>query len=170
VDYFIDYLVEYKPFPKELEKEILSIIKDKKVINGGVIVAPVKEFKILCKNINDFISNKKVYGPDQVILNYTCYLEGFVHLNPVFNYVINNNKGFKIKSGKFFDKNNELIYIVHNAGGNKLFRSVKNFGYGSQYNQFSWITYFLSRTFIRLKLMLIPKYFLKVKNKLFSKK
>jgi hypothetical protein len=161
---FIDYLIEHKPFSKKMEEEIIFTIKDKKTINGGFIIAPYDQFIELCVFMNKLIKNKKIYGPDQIVLNYFLYKRGFLPLNQSFNYVINNNKGFKIKKGVFFDENDKIIPVVHNAGGYGLFRSIKNFGYGPDYNQFSKITYVILRIFTKLKLYKIPKYFIKLKN------
>jgi hypothetical protein len=165
---FLEYLLEFDPFPKDLEKEIVKTLKNKKIINGGLIVAPSNKFKHLCENMNKWIKNKNIYGPDQVILNYTLYHEGFVPLSSSLNYVVHNNAEFKLKNGIFFDEYGEKIFVVHNTGRYNWIRAIKNFGHGPNYNQFSWMKYFLLRLFVRLKLFNVPKYLLIIKKRLES--
>lgn len=166
---FIEYLLAQDSFPPKIKKNIINILKGKKIINGGVVFAPYSKLKKLCNNMISWINNKDIYGPDQVILNYTLYKEGFIPLNTNLNYVVENNSGFKIRKGVFFDKNNETIFVVHNSGSYDILRAVKNFGYGPDYNKMSWTTYILFRLFIKLKLFNIPKYFILFK-KIFIKK
>ena len=98
------------------------------------------------KNILD----KSLFGPDQVLLNFILYKEGFIQLNNDYNYIptISNDK-FKIKNGFFYNNKNKKISIVHNAGHKNVFRPIKNFGYGKNYNQLDPRTYYTLRTFYR---------------------
>jgi lipopolysaccharide biosynthesis glycosyltransferase len=138
----IEYTLLQSPFPNQIENEIKEILKNKKMINGGLVIGPRKKFEKLCLFMNKYITNKDIFGPDQVILNYILYKEGFVNLGREYNYVITTAKDkFKIKNGIFYDKNNQIIPIVHNAGGNKIFRPIKKFGHGSEYNKLSKIIY-----------------------------
>ncbi len=166
---FIEYLIEQKPFNKDLEEKIIKTLKNKKIINGGLIIGPQKEFRELCGLMIKNIKNTQLYGPDQVILNYYLYKTGFVSLDSKFNYVIMNNEGLKVKEGVFYDKNNEEISVVHNAGGIDFLRAVRNFGYGQEYNQFSIMRYKIFRFLVKADLLKLPRLFLKFKNKLFTK-
>jgi hypothetical protein len=163
---FVDYLFARHPFYQEFEEDIYKTLKDKKMINGGFIIGPYEKFNKLCGNMSKLIKNKNLYGPDQVILNYTLYKTGFVELDSSLNYVINNNTGFKVRNGVFLDKNNQIIFVVHNAGGFKFLRSVKNFGHGPGYNIINWPIYFLIRISIKLNIFSIPACFFSLKKKI----
>lgn len=163
---FLDYLMELKPFRDDVSDDIGRLLKGKKIVNGGLIVAPYAKFIKLCSNINILIKNKSVYGPDQVVLNYTVYKSKFSSLDPDLNYVINNNDGLRVVGGEFYHESGEKVSVVHNAGGTAFLRSIDNFGYGKDYNKFNSIKYNLIRAFIKSGLFVIPKYVARIKNAL----
>ena len=142
----LEYTLINKLFIEKIEKDIKKVLKNKKMINGGMIISPNNKFKELCKNMDRFIAKKDSFGPDQIIVNYTLYKNGFHQLDKKYNYVIGSlNEKFIIKEGKFYKKNKELIPIVHNAGRYAFLRPIKNFGYGRNNNKFSYISYYTLR-------------------------
>ncbi len=153
----LEYTLLQKPFLEEITEDIKITLRNKKMINGGLVLADVKNFQKLCEYMMKYIINKKIFGPDQIILNYVLYKNGFVNLGRNFNYVLTTVKDkFKIKNGVFFMKNGDVISVVHNAGGNRIFRPIKNFGYGPEYNNFNHLTYYLLRIFYRLNFVSKP--------------
>jgi hypothetical protein len=149
-DNMIEYALLHNSFPSSVAKDISFVLKNKKPINGGLILGPYEKIKKLCSNMNELILNKAIYGPDQVILNYTLYKEGFKELDSTYNYTIFNLKLlFYIKNGVFFE-NKKKIAIVHNSGGTDSVRIIKNFGYGPQYNRVKWLSYYAFKIFYKL--------------------
>jgi len=137
--------------------EIKRTIKNKKGINGGVIIAPREKFMRFCKMCNDLIIDKSKYGPDQLILNYLLYKEGFARLPRTYNYFLYAvDDVFEIKDGKFYDGTNNLVYIVHNSGTNSFMRAIKNFGYGIGFNKVKYIRYYLVRIFLKISNWIYP--------------
>jgi len=144
-----DNIVYYKwllfgTFRSNIKKIIWKVIKNKPMINAGVIFAPSKKFIILCNKMNELIANKNFFGPDQVIVNYFLYQEKTKFLDKKYNFMINVfYEGFKIIDKIFYKKNGEKIAIVHNSGQTKLFRPIKNFGYKNKSSKLKPIIYFL---------------------------
>ena len=58
---------------------------------------------------------------------------------------------FFIKEGIFYFKNKKIVSIVHNTGGYKFFRPIKNFGYGKEYNQLKKTVFHTLRFLARIK-------------------
>lgn len=138
-------------FSKENESKIVEMIRNKKMINAGVLVGPYEKFRHLCHECDELLIDKSQFGPDQVAINYILYRNGFVSLHPKYNFIVTTtNHSFFIKKGVFFMGNHEKVAIVHNAGGNPLLRPIVNFGYGPKYNRVKIVTYTVSRIFTRL--------------------
>lgn len=133
-------------FDNELKKNIWKVIKNKPVINAGVIFAPHKKFINLCLYMKKLVSNNN-FGSDQIILNYYLYKNQFILLDEKYNFMIAmSSKGVIIKKGVFYKKNGEKAVIVHNAGQIDQNRSIKNFGYGRKFNQIKHLLYGLKKT------------------------
>jgi hypothetical protein len=167
---YVYYTIMLKSYPKELEKDIARVVIGKRLV-GGFMLAPAKKFKKLCLDILKIVRNKNAYGPDQIALNYLFYKEGFFPLPQKYNFVIPANVGnFKIGNGVFLDKSGKIIPVIHNAGGgsSKMFRVIRNFGFGKNYNQFNYFAYFLVRLYAKLTFIIIPIF--KLINKLSSGK
>lgn len=82
------------------------------------------------------IKSKAKFGPDQFIVNYVLYGDGFKELDNRYNFVIPTaDDKITIKDGIFYTKNGEKISVVHNAGNLSFWRLVHNFGYGAQFNK-----------------------------------
>lgn len=138
-------------FKKEKGKEMHSFLIDKPILNAGFILGPSNKFIQVCKKMNDLITNKKAYGPDQVALNYILHKTGVKLIDRKYNFMITTAKeGFDIKDGIFYLKTGEKIAVVHNAGHNRFLRPIGNFGYGTNFNQLHFYTYHLRRLFFRL--------------------
>jgi len=149
-DNMIHYTILNGAFKTEMAKKIESVLNGKKPINGGLIIGPRKKIIELCCNINNFVLNKNMYGPDQVIMNYTLYKDDFKELDRKFNYTLFGSKiTFSIKKGVFFE-GGEKIPIVHNSGGKQFFRIVTNFGYGPECNKMKWVSYYSFRAFYKV--------------------
>jgi len=152
----IEYTLVQKPFPKEIEEEIEKTLINKKMVNGGLVIAPYEKFIELCKTMNKLIKNKHIFGPDQVVLNYTLYKEGFKNLDKKYNYTITTHGKFKIKKGIFYDHKKNIIPIVHNSGNFSFFRPIKNFGYGENYNKLKLFPYLSLRAAYSLNFIVNP--------------
>jgi len=140
-DPFMKQILRRNLFSKHLKKEIIQILNNKKSLNAGFIVAPTDKFILLCKFIEDNLINKKVFGPDQFLVNIYFYRHGFFEIGSDYNFIITIfNRKFKIKNGMFLS-NGKIIPIVHNAGD--FFRCIKNFGYGKGHNKVKPVHYFI---------------------------
>jgi hypothetical protein len=118
-------------FSKENVKKIKRMIKGKKMINMGILVAPYGLFKLLCDEFNN-LNKFKIWMADQMAVNYIFYKHGFKQLDEKYNFVIGSTKSdFFIKGGVFYKNNGEKINVVHHTGNsNVIFRRIENFGYG----------------------------------------
>ena len=138
---FFEWFI-FDNFEKKIKAKIWKIVKDKTVINAGVIFAPAKKFIVLCNLMEKLIRNKEAFGPDQIILNYYVYQNKFKFLDEKYNFMMSTAKeGFHIKKGVFYKKNGEKIVIVHNAGAMDFFRPVEDFGYGKKFNKLRHLIY-----------------------------
>ncbi len=134
-----------------IKPQIRKYIKNQKMINAGVIFAPRNKFMKLCSACNMYVQDKNKFGPDQIIVNYLLYKEGFVKLNKEYNFVVYaSGNSFKIKKGIFYNENNEKISIVHNTGGSPYMRAIKNFGYGERFNKIRFIRFYFFRGIIKV--------------------
>jgi len=145
------------PIKSEISRSIIKELKNKKVLNAGVIIAPRKKLISLCYFITENISKPDLFGPDQVLVNYYLYKHGFYEIDRKYNFIFSTavNK-FKIKAGVFLDENNIPIPIVHNAGGKERWRPIKNFGYGENYNKLKFFTYYWLRFAYHLNFITNP--------------
>lgn len=143
---FFEWFI-FDNFEKKIKEKIWKVVKNKTVINAGVIFAPYNKFLSLCNNMKKLIRNKDAFGPDQIILNYYLYQKGFVFLDSKYNFMMSTEeKGFIVKKGIFYKPNGEKVMIVHNAGQMDFFRPIENFGYGEQYNQIKHLVYHAKKT------------------------
>lgn len=132
---YLYYCLKRSFFYDEYKENLLHVLKGKKMINGGLILAPRNKFIDICQHMLKIIKKSGNVGPDQVVLNYVLYKEGFFEIETTYNYVLTQytNK-FKIKEGVFYDNNGDVISVVHNAGHFKFLRVINNFGYGKRNN------------------------------------
>ncbi len=143
---FFEWFI-FDNFEKKLRQKIWKIVKNKTVINAGVIFAPYHKFLSLCSNMEKLIKDKDAFGPDQIILNYYLYQKGFIFLDSKYNFMMSTEEnGFIVKKGIFYKHNGEKIAIVHNAGQMDFFRPINNFGYGKEFNQIKHVIYNVKKT------------------------
>lgn len=129
-------------FRKEDNENIEKSLKNRKLINAGVIFGPAEKFIDLCESAYNLIENKDVFGPDQMAINYILSQKNFVPLSEIYNFVITTAKEETIlEDDIFYLKNRQKIPIVHNAGGVEVFRPVENFGYGKNCNNLKTIQF-----------------------------
>jgi len=143
-DYFVPFesVFTIGNFSRQAEKELRKELKGKKMINCGVMFAPVGKFIKLCNEMDKMMLKKTGWGPDQIITNFEFYRDGFKDIGNSYNFVLTScESDFEIKDGVFYFPNGEKIPIVHNAGGTRYLRPVKNFGYGTGHNQLKRLTY-----------------------------
>lgn len=137
----------FNHFEKEVKREIWKVIKNKPVLNAGVIFAPAAKFIKLSEEMEQLIRNKEEFGPDQIIVNYYLYKDSIELIDSKYNFMMSTAyAGFIIRKGIFYKLNGEKIVIVHNAGQMDIFRPIYNFGYGESYNQLKHVMYFLKRS------------------------
>lgn len=143
---FYKWLI-FKQFEDEVREKIWLVIKNKPIINAGVIFAPAKKFIELCDEMEKLIRNKEEFGPDQIIVNYHLYKDSVKFIDSKYNFMMSTAyAGFNLRKGMFYKLTGEKIVIVHNAGQMDIFRPIYNFGYGSDHNQIKHVMYFLKRT------------------------
>jgi hypothetical protein len=117
-------------FSEDISKKIRHELRDKKVINAGVIFGPFGKFLELCNQCNNYIKNKQHYGPDQMAVNLVVHSMGFKEINRKYNLIPGSSKEKYILDGNLFlMANGEKAVIIHNAGGYGITRVIKNFGY-----------------------------------------
>jgi len=137
----------FNHFEEEVKREIWRVIRNKPVINAGVIFAPAKKFIELCDRMQSLIRDKEEFGPDQIVVNYHIYNDLFKFIDAKYNFMMSTAyAGFRIKKGMFYKLSGEKIVIVHNAGQMDIFRPIYNFGYGTNHNQIKHVMYFLKRS------------------------
>jgi hypothetical protein len=142
---FEDFFIE-NYFIKNEEKKIKNTIKNKRMINAGMIVGPQKLMLKLANELDRILINKDQFGPEQIAVNYILYKVGFVPLDKTWNFVVTTSENeFKIVNGEFYFPSGEKIKIVHNAGMTYIFRPIKNFGYGKGKNELKPPIYYLLR-------------------------
>lgn len=142
---FVKALV-YDQFGTEDKNKIWDVIKNKPIINAGVIFAPANKFVKLCISVDKMIRNKDDFGPDQIIVNYFLFKNGVKFIDSKYNFTMNTAyAGFKIINGIFYKSGGEKIAIVHNCGQSDIFRPITNFGYGKNCNQKKPVIYFLKQ-------------------------
>ncbi|MBI5127493.1 hypothetical protein HZA76_03510 [Candidatus Roizmanbacteria bacterium] len=147
---FFEWFI-FNNFKKGIKEKIWKTVKNKPVINAGVIFAPCQKFIELCELMKKMIKDKNAWGPDQIILNYFLYQTGFKFIDNKYNFMMSTEeKGFIVKNGIFYKSNGKKIAIVHNAGQIDLTRPIKNFGYGKEFNQIKHLVYNLKKTQYKL--------------------
>lgn len=152
----------FNHFEREVKREIWKVIRNRPVINAGVIFAPARKFIELCDDMESLIRDKEEFGPDQIIVNYHLYKDSVKFIDSKYNFMMSTAyAGFKLKEGVFYKLNGEKIVIVHNAGQVDFFRPIYNFGYGKSYNQVKHVIYFLKRS---------TYYILEMYKRLFAKR
>ena len=151
IDFSKIFLDRY--FKKEDAEKMKKALNGKKMINAGVIFAAAKKMEGLCGECYKLILEKNKFGPDQVAVNYILYREGFHEIDERYNFITSTSKNmFKVKEGAFyFKQSNKIIPIVHNAGWKPYLRSIKNFGYGKEYNKTKLIYLSLMRAGAKIK-------------------
>ena len=133
-DVFVNFEHMYKHLIKsEVQKHaVIDLLAGKRAINGGFVVAPSSLFVNFCRYYLNKIKNLGSYGIDQVILNYYLYENGFVSIDPTYNFMLISKfhtDRYLIKNNCFYSKKGNLIKVVHNLGGYKLIRGMNQFGY-----------------------------------------
>ncbi|MEK7097088.1 MAG: hypothetical protein AAB859_02105 [Patescibacteria group bacterium] len=143
---FFEWFI-FDNFEKKIKEKIWKVVKNKPVINAGVIFAPYQKFVSLCLLMKKLIKNKESFGPDQITLNYFLYQDGFKFIDNKYNYMMSTEeKRFVVKKGIFYKPTGEKIVIVHNSGQMDFFRPINNFGYGKEYNQINHMIYNVKKT------------------------
>jgi hypothetical protein len=129
-------------FEKEIAAQIKNSLKDRSILNAGVVIGPYKKFLSLCEEYTRIIKDTTKYGPDQAAVHYIVHREGLKPLESKYNFILTTGKDkFKIKNSKFYNEDGELIPIVHNGGQLDQLRPIKNFGYGPKYNKLRPVVY-----------------------------
>lgn len=137
-------------FKKEIQLELWRVLKGKPVYNAGVIFAPRQKFIHLCQTIDKLIINKRKYASDQVIVNYILHQNRVHELEDRYNFLPGvTKKNYYVENGNFYIKKNTPVVIVHNGGRFKLFRSIKNFGFGNGYNKIDHLKHYIVRLFYK---------------------
>jgi hypothetical protein len=143
-----DVVMSRADFDPETWNHLHSVLKDKPVINTGVVLAPADKFIELWEIFQKWCHRYEAYASDQFLANYIIYQDRFVPLDSRYNFVfISTKRPYRIRDGIFLDQNEEIIPIVHNAGGSEYYRFVGNFGYGKGFNQRKILTPLAIRSF-----------------------
>lgn len=130
--------------------EIKSFLRGKRLINAGFVVYPSHKFINIVNEMFQKIIDPYAWGVDMILLNYFAYKYGFYELPTIYNFIpTTSTKKYFVKDGKFYLKDGTIIPIVHNAGGKKFLRPIRNFGYGKEYNQTRWLIVYLLKIFYK---------------------
>ncbi|MBW7960570.1 hypothetical protein H3C65_03720 [Patescibacteria group bacterium] len=134
-------------FDSTAKEKLWKILKNKHILNAGVIFAPTDKFVKMARLMATLIKNKDLFGPDQLAFNYFAYKDRVKILKNIYNFMPSTTENeFFIKEGVFYTKDLKKIPIVHNSGQIDLTRSIKNFGYGKSFNQIKSLIYNLKKT------------------------
>ncbi|CAM4218728.1 glycosyltransferase [Zobellia nedashkovskayae] len=120
----------FQDIKSESIMEIEKILGENPTVNGGFIIGPSSKMKDIWTEYNKFCHNIDVHGTDQLIISYILYKEGFCELPKKYNYVtFLNTESFWINRQKFYENEDGIIPVVHNAGRYDFARAIDNFGY-----------------------------------------
>lgn len=132
---FFDYFINSDYFYKEDLKDIKETLLLKRMINAGFVLAPYEKMKHLCEVLVNKTKDATKFGPDQILVNYVLHKEGFIMLPTKYNFVpVTSLTEFYIKNSIFYDKDGNIIPVVHNAGNLDFLRPIENFGYNKEHN------------------------------------
>jgi len=130
--------------------EIKNFLRGKKLINVGFCVYPSEKFIDIVNKMFEFVIDPYAWGLETILLNYFAYKYGFYELPTIYNFIpTTSTKKYFVKDGKFYLKDGTIIPVVHNAGGKKFLRPIRNFGYGKEYNQTRCLIVYLLRIFYK---------------------
>ncbi|MGC8821242.1 MAG: glycosyltransferase [Fervidobacterium sp.] len=130
--------------------EIKKFLKGKKLVNAGFVVYPTEVFTNIVEDMFKLIKDPYAWGVDMVLLNYFIYQIGFHSLPVIYNFIPTTaTEKYLIRDGKFYLSDGTIIPVVHNAGGKRFLRPIKNFGYGQGYNQPRQLVISILRTFYK---------------------
>ncbi|NTV23114.1 MAG: hypothetical protein HGA85_01920 [Nanoarchaeota archaeon] len=130
--------------------QIKKVMRNKKSVNAGFLTGPSEKMAWICETAYSMIKNKKIYGPDQVVIPFLLYSYGFRKLNRTYNFIpAMSKKRFYIENSEFYFMNKKKIKVVHNTGGISAFRIIKKFGYGPGCNMLDTINYAIQKNIYR---------------------
>lgn len=133
---FHEVIMSKSDFSSETYRKMMEFLRDKRTINGGVLLGPAKLMKELWPEFTKWASSFNKFGIDQLLLNHALYSQGFVELDAKYNYtIIAREKSFSIRKGVFYNAQNEIIPIVHNSGIYDVTRPIARFGFGPDRNR-----------------------------------
>jgi hypothetical protein len=129
---------------------IKDFLMGKKLINVGFAVYPTNVFLEMCRNIFGLLKDPNVWGAETILINYFAYKNGFYELDQKYNFIpTTSTLKYMIKDGKFYLSNGDIIPVVHNAGGKKIWRPIDDFGYGYGHNRPRPVVIFFLRAFYK---------------------
>lgn len=114
---------------EEMAQEIIRRCDGKHVKNAGMICGPKAVILSIVSKIYQHILNSGIqfFGLDQLFFNYEVNQLNdtqFVVLDEEYNYVLVTNHGnYTMKEELIYNARNQLVTVVHNAGGN--WRDIK---------------------------------------------
>lgn len=147
----MDLFLKKAVVDEKIKKDIKNVLKEKKMINAGLLIAPRERFIDMCDFIVQTLENLNTWGMDQLLINYYLYRNGFVELDKSYNFIPTTHlDGFYVKKGVlYFKSTNEKIAVVHNAGNKNIFRPIRNFGYGVDKNRPRYLSIYALRIFYK---------------------
>lgn len=133
---FLEMVIQRSDLPPERFREILAFLRDKPMVNAGVVFGPARKFREFWRFYRDTALAFDCFGMDQMLLNYVLYREGFVALDRRFNFVlVTASSRYAVRNGVFMDAHGNVIPVVHNAGNVESMRAIRGFGYGTGENR-----------------------------------
>lgn len=130
--------------------EIKGFLKGRKLINVGFVVYPRDVFLNMCQDVFSLLKGRDVWGAETILINYFAYKSGFYELGQEYNFIpTTSTLKYVIKDGKFYLSNGDIIPVVHNAGGKKIWRPIDDFGYGHGHNKSRPIIILFLRAFYK---------------------
>jgi hypothetical protein len=133
---FHEAIMSRGDFAPETYRRIAEFLHDKPTINGGLVMGPAAKMKQIWSRWQEHTQNFSRFGIDQFLINFIFHKDGYVELDPKYNYsIIARTSDYSVRDGVFYDAQGEAIPIVHNSGIYEATRPIRNFGYGPEYNK-----------------------------------
>ena len=158
---FHDLLIGRSDLDAERFREILAFLRDKPMVNAGVLFGPANKFREFWSFYSETSRAFDCFGMDQMLLNYALYRDGFVALDRGYNFVlVTASSRYSVRDGVFLDAHGTPIPVVHNAGNVDTMRAVREFGYGAGGNyRRRWVP-------LRIRLLIAQGWLAKLRRKL----
>lgn len=146
----MDLLVKQEDVRVDIS-EVRRVVTKKPLFNVGFMVSPVDVFVRIVDELESLVLNWNRWGLETVLLNYLVERSGLLcELDAGYNFIpVTAVEHYWVEESKFWFRDRQLIPVVHNAGGSRLLRPIRDFGYGTGRNKPRKLMVYLLRNFYR---------------------